>query len=177
MTSFNPPTQQQIDTAVDRIRSPELAAYFLSRLENPLWVSIFNEKGVLESPPPPISVESGGVSYPHWPASKYLARMATLVPDEVVQIFSKLETDNPSIISDILDGALTMPANTGNPGLETWVMTSPRVIWQRESKGESGCDRLLCRQYRRQDKLLQSSEKPSLFHSGKLTELIHPAML
>lgn len=109
MPSFKTPTQQQIDTAVQRMRSPEFAAYFFSRLENPKWVMVLNEKGLFANPPPPVRVEGGGVSFPHWPASKYLARMAKHVPSEVQSIFAGLDTDNVSVIGDILDAALVMP--------------------------------------------------------------------
>jgi hypothetical protein len=110
MRSFKTPTQQQIDTAVQRMRSPEFAAYFFSRLENPKWVTALHGKGLFASPPPPAPVEGGGVSFPHWPASKYLARMAKHVPSEVASIFTGLETDNVSVIGDMLDAALAMPA-------------------------------------------------------------------
>ena len=111
MQFFKTPTQQQIDTAVQRMRSPEFAAYFFSRLENPNWVAVLNENGLFMVPPPPVYVEGGGVSFPHWPASKYLARMAKHVPSEVALIFSKLETDNLSVLRDVLDVAKAMPAD------------------------------------------------------------------
>ncbi len=110
MPSFKTPTPQQIDTAVQRMRSPEFAAYFFSRLENPKWVTALNKKGLFASPPPPAPVEGGRVSFPHWPASKYLARMARHLPSEVAAILNSLETENVSVIGDILDAAVAMPA-------------------------------------------------------------------
>ena len=112
MPSFKTPTQQQIDTAVQRLRSPEFSAYFFSRLENPRWVQALKEQGLFASPPPPYSVEGGGVTFPHWPASKYLARMAKHVPAEVGAIFTSMETDNVFVIGDMIEAALAMPANT-----------------------------------------------------------------
>ena len=50
MPSFKTPTQQQVDTAVQRMRSPEFAAYFLSRLENPKWIPPLRENGLFASP-------------------------------------------------------------------------------------------------------------------------------
>ena len=110
MPSFKTPTQRQIETAIQRLRSPELAVYFFSRLENPNWVTALKEKGIFATPPPPVPVESGGVRFPHWPASKYLARMAQHVPSEVAAIFAGMDTDNESIIGDILESAMRMPA-------------------------------------------------------------------
>ena len=109
MPSFKTPTRQQIDTAIQRMRSPEFAAYFLSRLNNPKWIPALKENGLLANPLPAVFVEGGGTLYPHWPPSKYLARMASVAPQEVADLFAKMETDNASIIGDMLDAALAMP--------------------------------------------------------------------
>lgn len=112
MPSLKTPTSQQIETVLQRIRSPEFAAYFLSRLENPKWIAPLRHSGLFDSPPPPaIHVEGGGVQYPRWAASRYLARMASQTPNEVAAIFGKIQTDNAFIIGDIVDAALTMPAD------------------------------------------------------------------
>lgn len=100
MRSFAKPTQNEVETAVQRMRSPELAAYFLSRLENPEWIGPLGERGLLTNPP------SSG----HWPASKYLARMADHSPTEVSATFAKIETVNASVVGDMLTAALKMPA-------------------------------------------------------------------
>lgn len=111
MSSFKKPTSQQIETAIQRLRSPEFAAYFFSRLENPQWVEPLKERGLFTSPPPPTQVEGGGVMFPHWPASQYLARMAKYAPTEVASIFANLETDNISVVGDMISASLAMPAN------------------------------------------------------------------
>lgn len=108
MKSFKIPTQSQIDTAVQRMTSPEFAAYFLSRLENPRWIKPLSEKGVFKNPPP-VSVEESRSTFPHWPATKYLARMAAITPEEVADILLDIETDNPSVIYDVVQAALAMP--------------------------------------------------------------------
>jgi len=111
MPSFKTPTKQQIDTAIQRMRSPEFAAYFLSRLNNPKWIPALEENGMLANPLPAVSTEGGGTRYPHWPASGYLARMAAEAPRVVADIFAKMETDNASVIGDMLDAAMAMPTN------------------------------------------------------------------
>jgi len=108
MPSFKTPTQSQIDTAVQRMTSPDFAAYFLSRLENPHWIKPLLDKGIFASPPP-VSVEGTSSTFPHWPASKYLTRMATVAPGEVAQIFSGIETDNTAVVFDMVESALAMP--------------------------------------------------------------------
>ena len=110
MKSFAIPTRPQIDAAVQRMRSPEFAAYFLSRLENPNWVTALAQEGVFSSAPPPVRLEENRIAFPHWPASKYLARMAKHVAREVAEILAHVKTENASVVGDILDAALAMPA-------------------------------------------------------------------
>ena len=109
MSSFKTPTSQQIEVASQRMRSPEFAAYFLSRLQNPEWIIPLCDCGLFANPPPAISVEGGGVRYPNWPATQYLARMAAHSPEKVATILVSIETNNPSVFRDILDAAANMP--------------------------------------------------------------------
>jgi hypothetical protein len=99
MPSFAAPTQQEIDTAAQRMRSPELAAYFLSRLQNPKWIGPLSERGIFANPPP-----TG-----HWPASSYLARMAKLEPSQVADVFGNIQPANASVVRDMIDAAMAMP--------------------------------------------------------------------
>lgn len=109
MTSYSKPTSEQIEAAMPLLSSPQHEAYFFSRLENPLWIPPLAKRNVFKYPPPAESVEGGGVRFPPWPPSGYLARMAPLAPDEVAQLFAEMDTDNASIVGDILRAALAMP--------------------------------------------------------------------
>lgn len=108
MTSFKKPTNAQIDAVVQRMRSPDFAAYFMARLENPLWIGALKTNGFFESPPPAIR-QGRYVNYPHWPASKYLSRVAKDSPAEVSAIFAEIRTDNTSVVCDLLDAASVLP--------------------------------------------------------------------
>ena len=105
------PTSQRVGVTLHRIRAFEFAMYFFSRLENPLWISSLSDSGIFSSPPPTENVE-GGVRFPPWPASQYLARMAAHAPREVADILMRAKTENPAVVRDIL-----VAANT--PGMPT----------------------------------------------------------
>jgi hypothetical protein len=111
MQSFKIPTQQEIEKAVQRCRSPEHAAYFFARLENPNWVEPLHSLGIFSDPPPNLKV-NGGTRNVAWPASKYLARMAKHSPLLVATIFARIDTDNASVVGDLLDAALAMPTDS-----------------------------------------------------------------
>lgn len=111
MESYSKPTSKQVDAALPLLSSPQHEAHFFARLENPSWIAPLAQRNVFEYPPKAQPVEGGGIRFPRWGPSRYLARMASKAPREVADIFAKMETDNPSIIGDMLDAALAMPAS------------------------------------------------------------------
>lgn len=110
MKSYEKPTSDQVEAAIPLLSSPQHEAYFFAQLENPHWIAPLQARGMFDHPPEREQVKGGGIRFPIWPASQYLARMATLAPDEVASIFVRLETDNVSIIGDMVHAALAMPA-------------------------------------------------------------------
>ncbi|MBL8762358.1 MAG: hypothetical protein JNL50_13765 [Phycisphaerae bacterium] len=109
MPSFVPPTPDQVDEVVARLASPQLARYFFSKLENPLWIRALHDRGVFGDPPEVQETHAGTISFPQWPQSQYLARMASVAADDVVEILAAIQTDNPSVNADILDAARAVP--------------------------------------------------------------------
>ncbi len=93
------------------LSSPQHEAYFFAKLENPCWIEPLRARHVFDHPPKPEPVDGGGLRYPRWPPSKYLARMASHAPSEVAAIFAGLKTENVSVIGDLLTAALAMPAD------------------------------------------------------------------
>ena len=129
MPSFKIPTQSQIDIAVQRMRSPEFEAYFFARLENPKWLSPLKENGLFAGPPSVMAGETGGTTFPYWPASTYLARMAKYAPDEVAEIFAEIRTDNVWVTRDLIEATLAMPA----PDAATLVSAITQAVRGRHS--------------------------------------------
>jgi len=103
------PTKDDTDYLVTILEwSPEFQRPLLERL-GPEWLNPLHACNIFTDSPKAEHVEGGGIRFPRWPPSRYLARMASKAPREVAQIFAKIETDNASIISDMLDAALAMP--------------------------------------------------------------------
>lgn len=87
--------------------------YFFDSLKSPEWLAPLAERGLFTTPPEKEQVE-GGVAFPGWPASQYLARMATnpAAQQEVLKItLAMRETDNINVHRDLLDIALALPAS------------------------------------------------------------------
>jgi hypothetical protein len=86
-------------------------AYFFSRLQNPEWIEPLSERGFFASPPPPKRQdEEGTISFPMWPQSQYLARMAAQRPEAVRAAIEQIpQTENFRIHEDYLNAAVVMP--------------------------------------------------------------------
>ena len=110
MKSWKTPTPEQVERAIALIVHPQQSSYFFNHLQNPQWISPLKKKGVFKNPPQAIHDSSEGtVSFPAWPESSYLARMAQHEPKVVLEIANSIETENPRIHRDFVEAALQMP--------------------------------------------------------------------
>jgi len=109
MKSFKTPTTEQVEKAISMLGSAQHYRYFFDKLQNPKWIEPLRDRGFFSCPPKSIPIEGGGIRYPHWQAAKYLSRMAEHEPVLVADILSDVETDSPSIVSEMIEAALKMP--------------------------------------------------------------------
>jgi hypothetical protein len=112
MKSWKTPTPEQVEKAVAQLGHGEYNRYFFDRLENPEWLRPLKAKGFFGLPPQPIRDESRGtIAFPQWPESRYLARMARYVPEQVIEIALAIpKTENVTVHTDLSEAALAMPA-------------------------------------------------------------------
>lgn len=120
MKSWEKPTPEEINRAIALLSNEASYKYFFDRLENPEWLEPMWEKGFFRNPPPSIRIdEEGMVSYPTWPESRYLARMAKHKPELVANIIKEMsDTDNVSVHISLLDALLNMPPNIAKNVIE-----------------------------------------------------------
>ena len=92
--------------------SPVAHRYFFERLENPQqWIPMLRKKGLFSTPPSAQrNSETGGISFPSWPASRFLKRIAGKAPSEVSDVLARIpETDNQLVHSDLASAAADLP--------------------------------------------------------------------
>ncbi|MFE3329032.1 hypothetical protein [Streptomyces sp. NPDC059176] len=84
---------------------------FFSQLTTPAWLGPLRKEGFFaDLPPVTVDEEGNQVSYPRWPASAYLARVAEADPEQVLAIAREVpETDNPFVNLDLVEAALRIP--------------------------------------------------------------------
>src|SRR2546425_10233466 len=85
--------------------------YFFDKLTSVAWLEPLKNEGFFkDTVEQDRDDEKGTISFPPWPQSNYLARMAASVPQLVLDIVLQIDTKNVRIHSDLVDAALAMPA-------------------------------------------------------------------
>ena len=74
------------------------------------WFPLLREEGYFENPPPLEVDEEGRVAFAEWSAARFLVRAAAAdeVQDDVVEILSAIDTDNPDARDKTVEAALAM---------------------------------------------------------------------
>ncbi|MGA7194240.1 MAG: hypothetical protein WBW94_11460, partial [Anaerolineales bacterium] len=111
MKSWKKPTTEEVEKVVSLLTRKERYRYFFAKLDNPEWIEPLSKKGYFISPPPPIqNSEQGTISFPNWPESQYLSRMAEMAPQKVIETLLEMEdVENPNVYSDIVECVLQIP--------------------------------------------------------------------
>ena len=108
---YDAPDADLVERALARIGNPQHRQVFYSRLENPKWVAPLDKKGAFTDVPAVTVDEQGRMRFNGWPQGEYLARVASLVPREVIAALRPaLDSDNPVVQRVVLDAASRMPA-------------------------------------------------------------------
>ncbi len=105
---------EQVDEVVALLASPHHEDYFFKNLQESSLILPLKKKGLFKAPPRKEPLKEGGIRHPRWEASSFLSRMAHKAPDVVITIFNEIETENPSIIRDIVQGSLAVPGRTSS---------------------------------------------------------------
>lgn len=99
----------EVQQVLDALNEPALYNYFFHNLDNPHWLKPLFEAGIFSKAPSKINVTEDSYYYPRWPASQYLSRIAAYDPQTVLEIIRIIETDNPSVIGDLINAASQLP--------------------------------------------------------------------
>lgn len=105
------PNKERIARFVELTKNTTLHQYAFQHLNDPTWIKPLHAKGFFSAPREPIRDEvKGAISFPVWPESRYLARMAARDPERVRDIVLDIpDTENIRVHEDFADAALAMP--------------------------------------------------------------------
>lgn len=103
--------RERLISRVNALANDEQGRYFYSRLTTPAAFSILRELGVFDHPYQTIRADQN-VLLPIWPPALYLVNVAAAIPDDVASIISRIDTDNPNVIVDLLKALESIPTTT-----------------------------------------------------------------
>ena len=107
-------------------------AYFFSELKTPDWIEPLSAAGFFADPPPP-RIDGDLISFPHWPESEYLARMASHAPEQVGGIILRIPvTENTSVRQDLARAANHLPVEMAVEWAvreAEWISQQQHVHW------------------------------------------------
>jgi hypothetical protein len=96
----------------DLLSDSSVRKYFFENLHSADWLLPLAEGGFFDSPPR-VKRDPGSntVEFPVWTESGYLSRMASLAPEQVLEVILRIpDTDNAKVNEDLADAALKIPA-------------------------------------------------------------------
>lgn len=104
------PSAEVIKKALEQIRKrPANHDYFFSKLNSADWIVPLDKEGLFTSPPQAVR-QGDTISFPFWPESQYLARIASEAPEKVAEIMMKIpDTDNVRVHEDLALAATKLP--------------------------------------------------------------------
>lgn len=91
-----------------QLQDPDLRREFFRLLDSPVWIEPLKRAGFFSCPQLLVD-EGSGIRHPHWPPSEYLARIARAAPTDIAKTLALIETNNLSILRDIVTAANNMP--------------------------------------------------------------------
>lgn len=117
-------TAEQIKNLKSLLQSGADMEFFFSSIKSVEWLPALLDHGFFDSPPEP-ERGAGWVSFPPWPQSRYLARIAVQVPEVAVKVALHIpHTENVRVNDDIFGVALAVPPPLAAkllPRISKWV--------------------------------------------------------
>ena len=107
--------------------------YFFDSLKTADWAQPLAKAGFFKHPPELVrDEEKNSITFPQWPESRYLARIAAKDPDTVCEIILHvLPTQNIFVHADFIDAALAMPPDLAIkivPLVRSWIKSQYQLF-------------------------------------------------
>ncbi len=131
------PTQELVRKIKQQIIRKADYVFFFERLRSAAWVQPLLAEGFFKQPPSREEAE-GGVRFPVWPESRFLARVAQEAPEIVVDVAAQIpDTENPRVNEDLISIAIQVPPCLAERLVDKALkaLESPHSHWQHENYG------------------------------------------
>jgi hypothetical protein len=123
VTSESPTGTDMKDALQLMSKSGANYVYFWNSLNSVKWLPLLQESGYFKNPPNIEPTGDGYVRSPTWHPLLYLSRIASVSPELVIDIISKLpDTDNPRVMHAIADIAVDVEGINHSLKLYPWIL-------------------------------------------------------
>ncbi|KKK93321.1 hypothetical protein LCGC14_2694040, partial [marine sediment metagenome] len=112
------PTSGTFHQLAPLLRDRDIYREFWQLLSRPDWIEPLEGGGYFAPPIYALTQPGKPGSQEPWAASQFLVRMATDNPKLVTGILSKIDTNNPSILGDMVQATMKMPIGDAAPLLQ-----------------------------------------------------------
>lgn len=122
--------QQKLRASIERLGDAQQQIFFFQRLTNPKLFDALRAIGEF-SHPPPARREGNRIWHLPWPPAIYLTNVAARVPTKVAEVLSGIDTDNRSVVLDLLNAVVAMPVEISKALIEPmrrWLDADPEFL-------------------------------------------------
>src|SRR5687767_12677218 len=96
------PNRETVQKIRETLKTTADYVFFFENLKSAAWIKPLAEEGFFSDPPAGQDNENGGMRFPPWPESQYLARVAEQAPELVINVTVKIPpTENPNVHRDL----------------------------------------------------------------------------
>ncbi|MFZ2961382.1 MAG: hypothetical protein WA705_31280 [Candidatus Ozemobacteraceae bacterium] len=100
------PTKETVERLLSRLpRNNAILGYLFSKIPNSRWFPPLRKRDLFAYPPNLVINEDGSTSIPSWPQAAYIIRIASEMPDQVLDLLLTLDTDNFLIMGQFTQAA------------------------------------------------------------------------
>jgi hypothetical protein len=102
---------QEIDRLKTLISKPKCYGYFFRKFDNadPMLFELLNNEICFYDVPDLEQTEEGNIIFPGWGPGKYLGKVANRIPDKVLEVLTKIKTENYIVWTECAQIILKMP--------------------------------------------------------------------
>jgi hypothetical protein len=128
------PTSENTGRLTDLLKNDVLKEYACNKLNKVEWLKELNKIGFFNNLPPALKDDmKNTLTFPVCPESRYLARMAKIAPEDVLQIILRIpDTDNILIHENFIEAAIVMPAELAvkiSNKVKTWIESQQGMLF------------------------------------------------
>ena len=117
------PSNDEVTAVIVRLGRAKYRIHLFNKLENPHWIEALKNEGYFKSP---TGKETG--EYETWLGGRYLKKVASKVPDKVVEVISEIQSRNPFVKSTCIECLLEMSEDVAVKGIKVVENMLPRGV-------------------------------------------------